>query len=295
MGRAYCRGAKTSSNSPQNQTLSEPNAVGAVRLHRLLAVFVRAVTHDVGAQTAVEDVLLAEAKRLCDAGYPGPLLPLYPHLRAVTEAAQQREDARTADLATALGDSLYRIGDYAGAQLSCERALALREQALVPEHPLVAESLNNLAVLYHTLGRYAEAEPLLQRALALWERGLGPEHPLVATGLNNLAELFQAQGRYAEAKPLYERALALQERVLGPDHPSALIKKILTDKISLFILAPCCHDAAFWAVPAEEITDGVGDATSLFEETTAPDPPLAPLFREGHPAFHFCSASSSMI
>jgi hypothetical protein len=71
---------------------------------------------------------------------------------------------------------------------------------------------------------------------------------------------------------------------------------MLTDKISLFILAPCRHDAAaFWAVPAEEITDGVGDATSLFEETTAPDPPLAFLFREGHPAFHFCSASSSMI
>jgi hypothetical protein len=140
--------------------LLEPDATGAVRLHRLLAVFVRTVARDVMAQTAVEDALLAEAKRLCDAGYPGPLLPLYPHLRAVTEAAQRREDARTADLATVLGDSLYLIGDYAGAQPPYECALALREQALGPDHPEVATSLNYLAVLYHTQGRYAEAEPL---------------------------------------------------------------------------------------------------------------------------------------
>jgi tetratricopeptide (TPR) repeat protein len=199
--------------------LLETNVVGAVRLHRLLAVFVRAVTHDVGAQTAVEDVLLAEAKRLCDAGYPGPLLPLYPHLRAVTEAAQQREDARTADLATALGDSLYRIGDYAGAQLSCERALALREQALGPNHPEVAQSLNDLAVVYYAQGRYAEAEPLYQRALAIYERALGPDHFDVATILNNLAEFYRAQGRYSEAEPLLQRALAIGEKTLGPEHP----------------------------------------------------------------------------
>jgi tetratricopeptide (TPR) repeat protein len=202
-----------------NLGLLEPNAVGAIRLHRLLAVFVRAVAHDVGAQTAVEDALLAEAKRLCDAGYSGPLLSLYPHLRAVTEAAQPREDARTADLATALGDALYRIGDYAGAQPAWERALALRERTLGPDHPQVVESLNNLAAVYCYQGRYAEAEPLLQRALALGERTLGSDHLQVVESLNNLAVVHQAQGRYAEAEPLLQRALALGEPALGPNHP----------------------------------------------------------------------------
>ena len=69
-------------------------------------------------QAAVEDGLLAAAEGLLNAGYPGPLLALHPHLRAVTEAAQSREDARTARLETALGDALDMLGDYAGAQPS---------------------------------------------------------------------------------------------------------------------------------------------------------------------------------
>jgi tetratricopeptide (TPR) repeat protein len=157
--------------------LLESDVIGAVRLHRLLAAFVRTVIHDGKAQMAVEDALLAEANRLISAGYPGPLLPLHPHLRAVTEAAQPREDVRTADLNAALGHTLHLLGDYAGAQPHDERALVLRERVLGPEHPDVATSLNNLAALYHAQGRYAAAEPLYQRALALSERVWGPDHP----------------------------------------------------------------------------------------------------------------------
>ena len=68
-----------------------------------------------------------------------------------------------------------------------KRSLAIREKALGPDHPDVAGSLNNLAVLYHDQGRYAEAEPLYKRSLAIEEKALGPDHPDVATSLNNLA------------------------------------------------------------------------------------------------------------
>ena len=44
----------------------------------------------------------------------------------------------------------------------------------------MAQSLNNLAGLYHTQGNYAQAEPLLKRSLAIKEKALGPEHPSVA-------------------------------------------------------------------------------------------------------------------
>ncbi len=100
-----------------------------------------------------------------------------------------------------------------------QRSLAIREKALGPEHPDVATSLNNLAVLYKTQGKYAEAEPLYKRALAIKERALGPEHPDVATTLNNLAELYYLRGKYAEAKPLFKRALAIKEKALGAEHP----------------------------------------------------------------------------
>jgi len=199
--------------------LFELGAAGAVRLHRLLAVFVRGAAHDAAVQTAVEDALLAEVDRLIDAGDPKPLLALHPHLWAVTEAAQSREDVRTTRLETTLGNTLYLMGDYAGVQPAYERALTIREQGLGPEHPTVAESLNNLATLYATQGRSAEAEPLCQRALALYEQVFGPTDPSVAQSLNNLVVLYQAQGRYAEAEPLMQRALALRERVLGPEHP----------------------------------------------------------------------------
>jgi len=72
----------------------------------------------------------------------------------------------------------------------------------------VAQSLNNLALLYHAQGKYAEAESLYKRSLAIREKVLEPEHAHVAASLNNLAELYHAQGKYAEAEPLYKRAQA---------------------------------------------------------------------------------------
>ena len=106
--------------------------------------------------------------------------------------------------------------------LCTQRALAIGEKALGPEHPEVGTRLNNLAMLYRAQRRYAEAEPLQKRALAISEKALGPEHPAVGTSLNNLALLYKAQGRYAEAEPLQKRALAIREKALGIDHPKTV-------------------------------------------------------------------------
>jgi tetratricopeptide (TPR) repeat protein len=110
-------------------------------------------------------------------------------------------------------------GAYTKAEPLYVRALDIREKALGPNHPLVATSLNNLALLYKAQGAYAKAEPLYTRALAIAEKALGPNHPLVATSLNNLAGLYTDQGAYAKAEPLYARALAIAEKALGPNHP----------------------------------------------------------------------------
>jgi Tetratricopeptide repeat len=44
---------------------------------------------------------------------------------------------------------------YADAEPLYQWALTIREKALGPDHPLVAQSLNNLALLYIGQGRYA--------------------------------------------------------------------------------------------------------------------------------------------
>ena len=83
---------------------------------------------------------------------------------------------------------------------------------------LIANSLNNLAVLLKTKGDYAGAEPLYRRALAIRERALGPDHPDTAKSLNDVANVLEETGRYGEAESLYRRALAIREQALGPDH-----------------------------------------------------------------------------
>ena len=82
------------------------------------------------------------------------------------------------------------MGRYAEAEPLYRRSLEIREKQLGPDHPDVATSLNNLAVLYQAMGRYAEAEPLYRRSLEIREKQLGRDHPDVATSLNNLAVLY---------------------------------------------------------------------------------------------------------
>ncbi len=129
-------------------------------------------------------------------------------------------DEKRAEYLNRQGYALDDAGDYRDAEGPYTQALALRENALGPEHPDVAESLNNLAELYRAQGRYAEAELLYERALAIDEKALGPEHPALATDLNNLAGLYHAQGRYAKAEPFFKRALVVAEKTLGPEHPN---------------------------------------------------------------------------
>jgi CHAT domain-containing protein len=112
------------------------------------------------------------------------------------------------------------MGAYSKAEPLYQRALAIYEKTLGPEHPNTATSLNNLAELYDAMGAYGKAEPLSQRALAISEKVLGPEHPDTGTSLINLAVLYREMGAYGKAEPLSLRALAISEKVLGSEHPN---------------------------------------------------------------------------
>jgi Tfp pilus assembly protein PilF len=81
------------------------------------------------------------------------------------------------------------MGDLAGAQPYFERALAIREKALGPDHPDTAQSLNNLGYLLKTRGDLVGARPYFERALAILTARLGPDHPQTQTVRRNLAAL----------------------------------------------------------------------------------------------------------
>jgi tetratricopeptide (TPR) repeat protein len=118
---------------------------------------------------------------------------------------------------------LVRQGRYGEAEPIYKRALALREQALGPDHPDVADSLNSLGLFYQTTHREPEAEPLFKRSLAIREKALAPDSPYIAMSLNNLALVYQAQARYGEADPLFKQAVQILEKARGPDHPDVAI------------------------------------------------------------------------
>ena len=121
-------------------------------------------------------------------------------------------------------DRFYRgQGAYDRAEEWCERSLTICCSRLGEEHPDVALSLNNLALLYYYQGRYEEAEPLYQQALEMTRKLRGEEHPDVATSLNNLANLYSSQGRYEEAEPLYQQALEMRRKLRGEEHPSVAL------------------------------------------------------------------------
>jgi tetratricopeptide (TPR) repeat protein len=198
---------------------------GSIVVHRL----VQAVTRD-RLDEATAKAWAEAAVQLVHAALPDPpqehtnwpaMGMLLPHALAAAEAAE-RLGAGLETAATVLNQTAlyYHVrATWAEAEPLYERALAIDEKTLGPEHPELASQLNNLALLYRTTGRHAEAEPLYARALAISEKTLGPEHPDLATWLNNLALLYRDTGRHAEAKPLVKRAIAIVEKTFGPKHP----------------------------------------------------------------------------
>jgi len=141
------------------------------------------------------------------------------HLLSIrTETTDAHAIAQWAELLGRAGSYFHGRAAYVEARPLFERALAMCENALGPEHPDTASNLNNLALLLEDQGDLARARSLLERGLAIHEKVLGPEHPEVVPSLCNLAFLLMYQGDHAAARPLYERALAIHERVLGREH-----------------------------------------------------------------------------
>ena len=136
------------------------------------------------------------------------------------------EAEKFGDLDIRLATTSYNLGllyhahtRYQEAEALYQRALAIREKVLGPEHRDVATILYDLASLCHVRGKYGKAETLYQRSLAISENRLGSEVRTVATILNDLAGLYRDTGKYDEAESLYRRSLTIREKKLGTGHP----------------------------------------------------------------------------
>jgi serine/threonine protein kinase/Flp pilus assembly protein TadD len=153
-------------------------------------------------------------------------------LRVVMDAAEPQIAKMFADrplveasIRNTLGETYWHLGDYGAAIRQDERALALRESKLGPDHPDTLLSRNDLGTSYADAGRTAEAIRLLEQNLKLREIKRGADHPDTLQARNNLAAAYQDAGRTAEAIRLHEQNLKQREAKLGIDHPDTLMSR----------------------------------------------------------------------
>ncbi len=92
-------------------------------------------------------------------------------------------------------------GDYAAAEDLLREAAALQEQTLGPNHPDLANTLNNLGIVCEMTDNPIDAEHYFRRAHAIATATLPPDHPFVATSSKNLHDFCAARGRPVELPP----------------------------------------------------------------------------------------------
>lgn len=86
-------------------------------------------------------------------------------------------------------------------------------------HPLVSESLHELAILHHLRGSDVEAEALCRRSLRIRRDLISADDESVASIISDMAVIVKSQGDYDRAEPLYREALELNQRLFGPEDP----------------------------------------------------------------------------
>jgi class 3 adenylate cyclase/tetratricopeptide (TPR) repeat protein len=144
---------------------------------------------------------------------------LLPHVLALAGWIREygAEPDGAPELLNKAGRYLAQRGRYPESEAISRGALALAER-LGAEHPEVATSLGNIAIVLQRSGRYAEAQPLYERSLEIRERVLEPDHPSLAISNSNLGNLHYEKGNYQSAVAYWERSTGVFAKAYGEDH-----------------------------------------------------------------------------
>eukprot|EP00854_Cymbomonas_tetramitiformis_P003550 gene3550-4475_t len=97
------------------------------------------------------------------------------------------------------------------------RALTIRQERYPADHPVIATSLNNLALVLNAKAQYEKAQEA-SSALQAISGTLAEDHPDFPGSLYSEGEMLRVAGKFDAAVSLHERCLALREAKLGADH-----------------------------------------------------------------------------
>ncbi|HWN66835.1 MAG TPA: tetratricopeptide repeat protein, partial [Haliangium sp.] len=138
--------------------------------------------------------------------------------RRILAASHGERSAEVANCEQALSQAGMFRGDYAGALVHAERALAIYDQLMGPRHRIRGEALMAVGVLRFMQKDLAGSLAAYEEALAVLAPALGQDNVDVGLLESNLGETLLAMGRVDEAVTRFERALATLRRGFGPTH-----------------------------------------------------------------------------
>jgi len=108
--------------------------------------------------------------------------------------------------------------DSIKAEALYKRAFDILEKNSEVDSLSLAPTFDLLAFYYKDQGEYDKAKGLYRRSLKVFEDSYGSDHPDITPKINNLAGLYMDQGDFELAELLYIRSLAIRETALGRDH-----------------------------------------------------------------------------
>jgi len=101
-----------------------------------------------------------------------------------------------------------------------QKGLEINIKVSGQDHPDVAASYNNIAIIYKNQGKYEEALELYTKSLDIKTRIYGGDnHPDVAASYTNIGVVYCRQGQYERVLEYYQKALEINIKVSGQDHP----------------------------------------------------------------------------
>jgi serine/threonine protein kinase/tetratricopeptide (TPR) repeat protein len=127
-----------------------------------------------------------------------------------------------AAIRTAIGEAYSSLDLRHPAVLHLERAFALYQTHLGPDHANTLASMQRLAGAYAPAARYQEAITLRQQIVQERQTLLGLDHPATLGAMGDLAGAYQAADQWDTSAPLLEDLLDKQRSVCGQMHPDTL-------------------------------------------------------------------------
>jgi tetratricopeptide (TPR) repeat protein len=132
---------------------------------------------------------------------------------------QETDESAKAPIYHQLGFVKYQEGEYPVAIRFYEKALAIQQQSLPPNHPDLAMAYGNIGNVYRNMGDYPKALSSHEKALAIRQQSLPPNHPDLAMSYNNIGIVYKNMSDYPKALSSYEKVLAIDQQSFPPNHP----------------------------------------------------------------------------